>query len=663
VLTGRDLDAVARDADRVWSSATGERGGPEIAPPGDPGSVAGARKAPLPRRAAPQLATLVTAPPEGDDWLHEIKLDGYRLLCRLERGKARLVSRNGHDWTDRFPALAEAVAALPTDAALLDGEAVVFDARGRSDFQALQGSLGRDRPDLHLTLFDCLCLGGFDLRDAPLVERKRALRHLVAGAPARSRVRYSDHVVGRGAEFFEAACRSGVEGIVSKRVDAPYRSGRTRAWLKVKCSKRQEFAIVGFTEPGGTRQGLGALLLGAHDADGALRYCGKVGTGFDAATLAALRAKLARLERARPPVVDPPSERGVHWVTPRLVAEVAFTEWTRDGKVRHPVFLGLREDKSAAEVRIEAPEAAAPEPEAAPRPTRSEIAGVRLSSPDRVYFPDVGITKSELAEYYEAMAERVLPGLAQRPLTLLRCPEGIDGECFYQKRANESVPDVVPRVRVRKDREAYAMVGDLRSLIALVQIGVLELHPWAARADRLDRPDLVIFDLDPDPAVPWPRVVETARALRAFLADLGLVPFARLTGGKGVHVVAPLVRRSSWDEVKAFSAGVAGELVRLAPGQLTANMAKARRPGKIFIDVFRNAPEATAIASWSVRARPGAPVALPLAWDELEALGAPLHESPREALARLERPDPWREFEASRRPLSREALRRVGSSA
>jgi bifunctional non-homologous end joining protein LigD len=286
---------------------------------------------------------------------------------------------------------------------------------------------------------------------------------------------------------------------------------------------------------------------------------------------------------------------------------------------------------------------------------------VRLSNPDRIYFPDVGLTKRQLAEYYEAISERILPGLVNRPLTLLRCPQGIEGGCFYQKHANDGVPDAVARVRVAKGKEPYAMVTDLASLVSLVQIGALELHIWGARADRLDRPDLITFDLDPDPAVPWSRVVDTASALRSYLEELGLVCFARLTGGKGIHVVTPILRRSSWEDVRDFSRGVARELVRIAPSQFTAQMSKARRKGKIFLDWVRNTFEATAIASWSVRARPGAPVALPLAWDELESLDAPLHEGPGEALLRLGRPDPWRDFEASRRPLSRDALTRMRS--
>jgi bifunctional non-homologous end joining protein LigD len=507
---------------------------------------------------------------------------------------------------------------------------------------------------VHYAAFDCLYLDGRDVRAAPLLERKQLLRALIARAPAGGLVRFSEHVVGQGTEFFAAACERGVEGVIAKRADAPYQSGRSRAWLKIRCSKRQEFAIVGFTEPAGSRTGLGALLLGAADEKGALRYCGKVGTGFDQATLRSLRAKLAPLERKRSALADPPRLRGVHWVAPRLVAEVSFTEWTRDRRIRHPVYLGLREDKRAAEVRIEQPQ-----PVARSAPANA-VAGVTLSNPDRIYFPDSGITKRDLAEYYEAVAERALPGLAGRPLTLLRCPEGIEGECFYQKHANQSVPDAVARVRVDRGESPYAMVNDLAGIVSLVQIGVLELHVWGARADRLDRPDLCVFDIDPDASVPWARVVETASALRAHLGELELAAFARVTGGKGVHVVVPLVRRAGWDELRAFARGVAQAFARVAPDQFTAVMSKAKRKGKIYIDWVRNTREATAIACYSTRARPGAPIAIPVTWDELEASSAPILESVREVLRRMADPDPWADFEAARRPLTRAALARVG---
>ncbi len=692
VATGRAIEEIARDADRVWSSETGERKPePKRKPKAEPKKArslgaeraTGAKRAALPAEIELQLATLVDAPPTGDEWLHEIKLDGYRLAVRVERGRAQLFTRGGKDWTAAFPRLAEAAAALPLDRAWLDGEAVVFDAEGRSRFQLLQNAQGgrlgsrptrseakpsevhrlggADAAGLQLVVFDLLHLDGVDLRGAPQVERKRLLQELLAGAPKRLPLRFGQDVRGRGEAFFREACKHGVEGIVSKRADAPYRAGRSRAWLKVKCLQRQEFVIVGFTQPAGSRVGLGALLVGAYDTAGKLRYCGKVGTGFAAAQLAALRAQLDALAQDDPPVIDPKrAERGAHWAAPRLVAEIEFTEWTQDGKLRHPVFVGLREDKRPEDVRIETEQTVA-EVAAAPPELRTEVAGVRLSHPDRVYWPDVGVTKSELAQYYEAVAERILPGLRDRPLTMLRCPEGVGGERFFQKHAGDTVSSRVARVTVRRGEAPYAMVTDLASLVSLAQIGVLEFHVWGARADRLDRPDLVVFDLDPDPAVPWSSVADTAKVLRSALADLGFVPFVRTTGGKGLHVVVPLVRRAGWDEVKRFSRALAELFAAEAPDQFTAVMSKQRREGKIYLDYLRNAPEATAIASWSTRARPGAPIAMPLAWDELDGRDEPLRFALRDAAARLAEPDPWRDFEASRRPLSASALQRVGA--
>jgi bifunctional non-homologous end joining protein LigD len=647
VLTGRGMDAIARDAPA-----------PELP------------HRPLPRTIEPQLATLVDAPPEGSEWIHEIKLDGYRILARIERGKVRLLSRSGRDWTAHFPKLAAALATLPAKSALLDGEAVVLDERGRSRFQLLQNALGRPGSKFDFYAFDLLHLDGFDLRGAPLLARKELLRKLLGSLRKAARIHYSEHVEGGGAAFLAQACSSGAEGILCKLAHDPYRSGRTRSWRKVKCSQRQEFVIVGFTRPRGSRVGLGALLLAVHDEAGALRYAGKVGTGFSDALLGELRRSLEKLERKEPPVVDPRrAERAATWVEPKLVAEVSFTEWTDDGRVRHPAFIALRSDKPPSEIRRERPE---PPPKGtkvtqkrrtrtkAEPVLRKEVAGVVLSNPGRVYFPDIGVTKSELAEYYETMAERVLPGLALRPLTLVRCPNGCDRKCFYQKHAGEGLSERVGRVTVDPGEEPYTMVRDLASVIALVQIAVIEFHVWGARADDIERPDLLVFDLDPGPGVGWRRVGETALLLRELLADLGLVPFLRTTGGKGLHVVTPIVRRASWEQAKTFTRNVAVQLVKAAPGQFTSQLSKSKRSGRILIDYLRNQRDATAIASYSVRARPGAPVAMPIAWDELDlARKAPPTWSVREAPSRLGQPDPWRKFETSRRVLTKQMLERV----
>jgi len=678
VVTGRDVAGVAAAADRIWSSTLGE-----LKPKKRAAQRRASKPIDLPRQALPpaiepQLATLVEAPPVGAEWLHELKLDGYRICARIEKGSVRLLTRSGNDWTDAFRPIAEALAGLPVRAALLDGEVVVHDAQGRSRFQLLQNALGHADAELHFYAFDLMHLDGFDLRAAPLQARKELLEKLHGRLPPEGNIHFSGHVVGGGAKFLARACERGEEGIVSKLANAPYTSGRTRTWLKVKCHKRQEFVVVGFTEPRGSRVGFGALLLAVHDQAGALRYAGKVGTGFSDATLHELRQRLAQLARARPPVIDARrAERGARWVEPRLVAEVEFSEWTSDGKIRHPAFIALRTDKPPQAIRREVEEpipsnnhsAGSAREHSSSQTQRSErksglaaeVAGVRLSNPGRVYWPDVGITKSELAQYWEAVAVRALPRLVQRPLSLVRCPDGADKKCFYQKHAGASLSKLVGRVPINPGEEPYAIITDLPALIALVQIGVIELHPWGSRADAIEKPDLFILDLDPDPAVPWRRVAETALLLRAFLESLGFVAFLRTTGGKGLHVVVPIKRRGGWDEVKSFTRSIAQRLVKEAPRQFTAEISKAKRAGKILIDYLRNQRDATAIASYSPRARPGANVAMPLAWDELDVNGKqPPTWSVREAPRRLEQPDPWASFEASRRPLTKKIRELVG---
>ncbi|HZI27991.1 MAG TPA: non-homologous end-joining DNA ligase [Gemmatimonadaceae bacterium] len=563
VLSGRDIAAVKRASDRVWSSKHGERNAPTIAAPGDPSGVAGAKQGALPERLEPQLATLVDVVPAGEAWLHELKLDGHRVGGRVEAGTARLLTPGGEDCTERFASLAEALESLPLGTAWVDGEVVVLDEHGRSDVERLQRVLGGERGPLQLFLFDLLYLDGFDLRRVRLEDRKRLLRERMIGAASSAPLRLNDHVRGRGKEIYAAACQRGVGGVISKRADAPSQPGRSRSWVEVRC----------------TPQGNG---------DGTPND-----VWFDADTPAAREARSA-------------------------VASSATSLST------------------------------------------SEVAGVRLSTPDRVYYPDDGITKRELADYWEAVADRALPLLARRPLSMVRCPESI-AECFYQKRVSESIPDSVPRVVVKSGREPYAMVDDLRSLISLVQVGVLEFHVWGARADRLDRPDLVVFDLDPDPELPWRSTAETAVLLRELLNELGLVSFVRSTGGKGLHVVAPLERRATWDEVKGFSHALAQQFARTAPARFTTTVTKSRRKGKILIDYLRNDPESTAIATWSPRARAGAPVAAALAWAELDADERP-EITVRDAHARLMRPDPWSEFDNARRPLTRAMQRRVGTA-
>jgi bifunctional non-homologous end joining protein LigD len=615
----------------------------------------GAAKAALPRRFAPQLATPVTRPPEGPGWIYEPKLDGYRLLCRVENGAATLLTRRGLDWTERFDAIATALRDLPCRAALIDGEAVVYDSHGVTSFQRLQNSLTGGAAPIALVAFDLLHLDGFDLARVPLTERKRALEQLLAGAPAA--LRYGEHVSGSGAAFFAEACRLGLEGIVAKRGDAPYRQERTKGWLKVKCLKRQEFVIVGFTDPAGSRSGFGALLVATRaSARAPLRFAGKVGTGFDERTLKSLHAKLEKLERRTPPVESTAGvqKRGVHWVEPKLVAEIAFTEWTDDERLRHPTFQGVREDKPAREVVEERPAQTAPAATAGANAEPGRRAAVRLTHPDKVLFPDPGITKRQLADYWREVAEVALPFLAQRPLTLFRCPDGYGAQCFYQKHVGAGVPAIVPRVAIKEGEDPYAYVEDVTSLLALVQISVIELHVWGSRAEHLDRPDIIVFDLDPAENVPWSEVASAAVDVKTKLEALGLNAFAKLTGGKGLHVVVPVEPKATWPAVKRFARTFVNEMVRAEPKRFVASVSKKKRVGKIFIDYLRNDREATAIGAYSPRARAGAPVALPIEWDEIDAKArrAPrfgLLDVPR--LIRARRRDPWEGFEAARRSL------------
>jgi bifunctional non-homologous end joining protein LigD len=603
----------------------------------------------------------------------------------------RLLTRTGKDWTERFPAVAAAAAELPVEAALLDGEVVALAADGSSSFAALQQALGRHAGGpLVCYLFDLLHLDGIDLTACPLEQRKSLLARLLAraGRDETTTLRFSDHVVGRGAEFHRQACRHGLEGVVSKRREAPYHPGRHRDWLKIRCSQRQELVIGGFTEPSGSRAGLGSLILGVYPVPGAaaqggkLAHAGRVGTGFDRRTLTALRGRLEALETDEAPFADPRaaaaggSRRGVHWVRPELVCEVAFTEWTADGVLRHPSFQGLREDEPAEEVVREMPVARAKKPEGPARGRQGaarrggrrgstvEVAGVRITHPERVLYPEPGVTKRDLAAYYAGVADRMLPHLAGRPLSLVRCPQGQPGDCFFQKHIDGSFPAAVRRIAVTEKggaRKTYAVADDRDALLSLVQMGVLELHTWGARADRLDRPDVLVFDLDPDEGLDWKHVVTGARAVRGLLAELGLTSFAKTTGGKGLHVVVPIERRTGWDEVREFTRGVAEAIVRAAPERFVATMSKAQRQGKVFIDYLRNARGATFIAPYSSRARPGATVAAPVSWDEIGRLrpGGYTVTNLARRLARREA-DPWADWGSTRQSLTRAMRRAVG---
>jgi bifunctional non-homologous end joining protein LigD len=589
---------------------------------------------------SPQLATLVDHVPTGSAWLYEMKYDGYRCLIAIGGGKARIYTRSGLDWTDKFPEIAEAAATLPARSALLDGEIVSLDEEGRTNFSALQAAISAGGRGLTCFLFDALAIDGEDLTSLPNVERKQKLAGLLGdGRPPF--LLYAQHIVGAGEKLFAAMCDAGQEGVIAKKADAPYRGARTKAWLKIKCTRRQEFVIIGWLPSATKTRSLRSLFLAVHE-DGGLRYAGKVGTGFSAAIERDLLDRLQRLERKSPPANVPRADaRGGRWVRPELVAEVAFAELTADGVVRHASFLGLRGDKKAEEVTTEEPLALS-EDEGRPRSKAADGGGgsVKLTNPDRIIYPESGITKGQLFAYYEAVAPLMLPWLAGRPLSLVRCPQGRARKCFFQKHDSGSFgPHVhhVPVVEKKGETEDYLYVEDAAGLLALVQMGTIELHGWGSPTRAIEQPDRLIFDLDPDEGLGFDEVKRAARDLRAVLADIGLTTFPMLTGGKGVHVVVPLRPEAKWPAVKDFAQRFAAALATAEPDRFTANLAKAKRKGRIFIDYLRNQRGATAILPYSARARERAPVAAPIGWDELDEAESGARFTIRDAAALLER--------------------------
>ena len=563
------------------------------------------KKGKPPKFVPVQLATLVDHVPDGGDWLHETKYDGYRALISIGGGKAKLFTRSGLDWSDKFPKLVAAAAALDVESALIDGEVVVLDDDGNPSFGALQEAIKTGDPDFLFFAFDLLSLGGTDLRKLPNIERKQRLQPII---PANGPFQFADHIVGSGEQLLAAMCKAGLEGIVSKRADAAYSGKRSQAWLKVKCTLRAEYVIIGWTDSSASRRGFGALLMAAKDGK-ELRYVGKVGTGFNEATMTSLLTELETIPAANAAVEVPrEARRGAHYVKPTLVAEIAYGALTTDGILRHASFIGLRRDKKAAAVKIDRPE---PVPEART---------VNISNRDRVIFPEADITKGELADYYEAMSGLVLGTVAGRPLSLVRCPQGRAKQCFFQRHGAKDLGDSIQTLDVLgKDgtTRAYMYVEDKTGLLETIQMGSIELHGWGAKADDIERPDRLIFDLDPDEGLDFDDVRKAAVDLKQQLGDLGLVSFPMLSGGKGIHVVVPLTPEAEWPAVTDFARRFASALAGADPDHYTATMSKAKRKGRIFIDWLRNQRGSTAILPYSVRARPGAPVAVPIAWSEV----------------------------------------------
>jgi bifunctional non-homologous end joining protein LigD len=696
--TGRSIEEIANDADATWHSNRPVSGAAKSPAPSSatkkpaartaaatavaPGEIAGARKAAMPSELLPEMTTPADEVPEGDGWLHEIKFDGYRLVVFLDGGQVRMLTRKANDWTARFQGLVDHFAALPVDRAIVDGEVVIVAGDGTTSFQQLQNVLSSGRQDaLVFYAFDLLYLDGYDLRGVPLIERKAALKRVMEGTKG-DRIRFSDHVEGHGDVFWTHACRIGLEGIVAKRADSHYVSRRTKDWLKVKCQRRQEFVIGGYTDPKGTRSGFGSLILGYY-RDGELVHAGRAGTGFTEPILRSLHRRLKKLEIDTSPFVDygrTRKPRDIHWVRPELVGEVAFAEWTDEGLLRHPTFQGLREDKPAAEVvREEAKslprtktsekekDADPPAPSVSRRGSReTEVAGVRLTNPDKVIDPASGLTKLALARYYEEVGEDwMLPYAADRPLSLVRCPDGIGNPCFYQKHADERFHKAVKVVKVEEtagEDRLYTYVDSVAGLVAMVQMGVLELHVWGSHRDDVDKPDLFVLDLDPGPGVSWERVVASTLSVRDQLAELGLQSWCKTTGGKGLHVVVPISRRLGWDEVKEFTRLFCAGMARKAPGEYITVSTLAKRKGKIFLDYLRNGRGATAISAFSIRSRPNAPVSVPLTWDELTPKVRSDQFTTAAVIQRLKRltRDPWEDFWKTRQSITRAMRDAVG---
>ena len=633
--SGRDGVSANADAPSPLPSPARGRGSKK--------SIAGSQSAPLPDTIAPQLATLASdPPPDAAGWLWELKFDGYRLLARIDAGRAQLFTRNGLDWTARMPTLARALAALPVQNAWLDGEVVMPGADGLPDFGALQNAFDGSKTNaLVYYLFDLLWLDGQDWRPAPLTDRRARLAELLAAHHSPT-LRLSEQLPPDPNSLLASACKLGMEGVIGKRAGAAYRSGRSADWIKLKCGQGDEFIIAGFTAGQGARAAagdLGALVLAAPTADGALRWAGNVGSGFGGRALALLKKRLAPLIAPASPLAE--GERvkapsAITWVRPELVAQIAHAGVTRDGHLRHPVFQGLREDKPVAELRadavlernrpiapyLSAGAAMKTVTSAAQTDSPAVLAGQAITHPERVIDPASGATKLDLARYYATVAPLILPHLTKRPVALLRAPDGVAGEQFFQKHMEgRQLPGVtLLDPALDPGHAALLEIGGEAALMGVVQMNAIELHTWNATRDKIERPDRFVLDLDPGEGVAWPQVQEAALLVRTLLTELGLVPFLKTSGGKGLHVVTPIKRLYDWDTVKAFSKQLVDHLARLMPDRFTAISGPKNRVGKIYPDYLRNGRGATTVCAWSVRARPGLGVSVPVGWDELAGL-------------------------------------------
>lgn len=639
---------------------------------------------PIPETMTPQLATLVESVPDGD-WRYEIKFDGYRIMARIEHGEVKLLTRNGHDWTRKLPRQAEALAGLGLESAWLDGEVIVANENGVPDFQLLQNAFESGRNgEIVYYLFDLPYLNGVDLRSAPLEQRRAALAKALENAED-DVLRFSEDFAEAPDALLNSACQMKLEGLIGKRAGSPYVSRRSSDWVKLKCKLRHEFVVVGYSEPKGARSGFGALLLGLYDADSKeLRYAGKVGTGFNETTLRTIFQQLQALETRKTAVVNPPTgadARGVHWIKPELLAEVAYAEMTREGSVRHAVFHGLRNDKPAAGVTAEKPvkakdiaAAATPAPAAAKPGKRSAKttakaassaarSALRITHPERVIDASSGTTKLQLAEYYANVAPYILPHLQDRPVALVRAPEGIAGELFFQKNARTLRIPAIQSLDQAYSGQPVMIINNADALLGAVQMSTIEFHTWNATGDELARPNRFILDLDPDPALPWKTMVEAAQLTLAVLDELGLVSFIKTSGGKGLHIVVPLTPRDGWADIKAFSEAIVKHMARQIPSRFSAVSGPKNRVGKIFIDYLRNSQGATTICAYAARTRENLPVSVPIWREEIHDLKSAnqwnIHNL-HERLAELDGVDPWAEYANTQQLITPDMRARLG---
>ncbi len=690
VDTGRTMQEIASANGKVWKSGRAQtvkrskkmattrarsprRQKTSRKKDSDTGGVPGARAAPLPRKFSPQLCTLVDSVPTGANWIHEIKFDGYRFIARKNGPSVKLITRTGKDWTARFAPIAKAIAELAVETALIDGEACILSPSGRTSFQTLQQAIkSRDYANLAFFAFDLPYCDGYDLTGAKLVDRKAHLERVLHGAP--SILRYSDHVSGHGGVLRQQVCDLKLEGAISKLADAPYEQRRSHTWVKTKCSKRQEFIIVGWSPPSGSRKHFGSLLLAAHDEHGRLVYTGRVGTGFNHQSLKDVFDRMQPLRRTSMPLAVTPPRSEVYdakWVTPGLVGEIEFTEWTEDGRLRHPVFMGLREDKEAKDVKIETTR---PRPAAEEKARRAHTAkslkrrgkstepaeehvieGVRISSPEREVYPEAGLKKIDIARYYAAIAPLLMPYVEKRPLSTVRCPQGRSKQCFFQKHTGGTFPRAVGGVMIteKNTRGEYITIDTIEGLVSLVQFGVLELHPWGSRVEDIEHPDLITFDFDPGEGVDFEAVKIAAIRCREILKAVKLKSFIKTSGGKGLHVCVPIRPGYEWDDAKAFAKAIAVLMERQYPDDYTSNLNKADRKGKIFVDYLRNGRGATSVAPYSTRARSGAPVSMPIRWEDVKALKSANQYTVANALEHLKkrRRDPWADYFRTKQSL------------